>query len=407
MYYIDDVLTFYCNIHDPQTGGVNDADSAPTYRVYEEETGTPILTGSMALLDDSNTTGFYSEKITLSAANGFEENKNYCIRKSATVNGVTGVSLESFRVVANEVGFTADEKEQIRYRLQLDGTQTAPEANAPLQMPVSADAISQDQTAADNWEAMLDGTGGTEFKPGKVTIYASSGSGLNISGDDGAMNIDGSILFGGDVSSDQFLEAIAKRVLLQEFWPPGYFGENTVGERLQRIPNAAPSSNGGLPTVNASNQVAGVSGNVVGSVGSVAGNVVGSVGSLAAQAKADVQAEAAAALTAYDLPTHAELTAALAALNNLSAAEVQAKIEEFWQTFSLPELAAGESPAEATPAEIMAFLWMYFRGPKQSEKTGETTGIQRVYNDAGEIVLDAVFTKTETEYTREKLSLGD
>jgi len=99
MYYIDDVLTFYCNTHDPLTGGANDADSVPTYRVYEEETGTPLLTGSMAKLDDSNTDGFYSEQITLSAANGFEENKNYCIRKSATVNGVTGVSLECFRVI--------------------------------------------------------------------------------------------------------------------------------------------------------------------------------------------------------------------------------------------------------------------------------------------------------------------
>lgn len=57
------------------------------------------------------------------------------------------------------------------------------------------------------------------------------------------------------------------------------------------LPNAAPAANGGLPTVNASNQVAGVSGNVVGSVGSVTGavgsvtgnvggNVVGSVASV-------------------------------------------------------------------------------------------------------------------------------
>lgn len=54
----------------------------------------------------------------------------------------------------------------------------------------------------------------------------------------------------------------------------------TIGERLGRIPNAAPGGNGGLPTVNASNQVAGVSGNVVGTVGGVAGNVTGSVGSV-------------------------------------------------------------------------------------------------------------------------------
>lgn len=50
------------------------------------------------------------------------------------------------------------------------------------------------------------------------------------------------------------------------------------------VPAAVPGANGGLPTVNGSNQVAGVSGNV-------AGNVTGSIGSLASQAKADVNAE--------------------------------------------------------------------------------------------------------------------
>ena len=48
------------------------------------------------------------------------------------------------------------------------------------------------------------------------------------------------------------------------------------------IPNAAHSGAGGLPTVNADNQVAGVAGNVAGSVASVAGNVAGSVGSVTA-----------------------------------------------------------------------------------------------------------------------------
>lgn len=64
----------------------------------------------------------------------------------------------------------------------------------------------------------------------------------------------------------------------------GHTTSGTAGERMGRIPNAAAGGNGGLPTVNASNQVAGVSGNVVGSVasvtGNVGGNVTGSVGSV-------------------------------------------------------------------------------------------------------------------------------
>lgn len=97
---IDDLVTFTCNTHRVDTGEATDADSVPTYRVYEDETGTAILTGSMALLDSSNTAGFYSEQITLSAANGFEKGKSYNIYISATVNGVTGTSSRFLQVEA-------------------------------------------------------------------------------------------------------------------------------------------------------------------------------------------------------------------------------------------------------------------------------------------------------------------
>jgi len=503
---IDDNLTFPCNTHSPTTGAGTDADSVPSYRVYEDETGTPLLTGSMAKLDDANTVGFYSEQIALSAANGFEKGKSYTIYISATVSSVTGTMSHSFQleaeVDANRINWgnvdnptttvglsgtsiktatdvetdtadiqtrigaagagltalpwnaawdaevqsevqdaieanhldhllavdydpaskpgvatallnelvendgsgvsrftataleeapsgsgvgdwTADEKEQIRYRLQLDGTQTAPAADAPLQMPVSADAIYQDSFTAEGLYKVFNIAGEgiqanvMKWRGGTPAILEGQLIKTHVIelNDDAKLEIE-----------DTIFDALLS----------GHTTAGTAGERLGRIPNAAAGGNGGLPTVNASNQVAGVS-----------GNVVGSIGSLAAQAKADVNAEMDSALADYDPPTHAELTAALAALNNLSAAEVQTKIEEFWQQFQLPELAAGQSPAEATPAEIMAFLWMYFRGPQESEKTGETTGIQRVHNDAGDIVLDAAFTKTETEYSREKLSLGD
>ena len=98
---IDGLLTFTCNTHDPATQESADADSAPTYRVYEAETSTPILTGTMALLDDANTVGQYSEEITLSAANGFELGKSYNIRISATVDGVTGATERYFQMAGD------------------------------------------------------------------------------------------------------------------------------------------------------------------------------------------------------------------------------------------------------------------------------------------------------------------
>lgn len=95
---IDDVLTFAVNTHSPTTGAESDADEVPTYRVYEGETATPIVTGSMALLDDANTVGLYSEAITLSAANGYEAGKSYTLRIRAVVATIAQVSVRHFSI---------------------------------------------------------------------------------------------------------------------------------------------------------------------------------------------------------------------------------------------------------------------------------------------------------------------
>jgi hypothetical protein len=96
---IDALLTFPANTH-AATGAATDADAVPAYRVYEDETGTAILTGNMAKLDDANTTGFYSEQLTLSAANGFEVGKSYTVYIQAAVGGVTGTLSHTFQVAA-------------------------------------------------------------------------------------------------------------------------------------------------------------------------------------------------------------------------------------------------------------------------------------------------------------------
>jgi len=107
-HYVDDTLTFTVVTHRFDTGALTDADGVPSYRVYEDETGTAILTGSMAKLDDTNTTGFYSEQITLSAANGFEVGKSYSVYVTAAVNSVTGGQSGGFKVIAAAVSVAAD-----------------------------------------------------------------------------------------------------------------------------------------------------------------------------------------------------------------------------------------------------------------------------------------------------------
>lgn len=100
---IGDTLVWTVNTHDPATAAAADADSVPTYRVYEEETPTPILTGSMAKLDDGNTTGYYSESIACTTGNGFEAAKSYSIYVEVTINSVVSTNSYNFKAKAATV----------------------------------------------------------------------------------------------------------------------------------------------------------------------------------------------------------------------------------------------------------------------------------------------------------------
>jgi len=93
-------LVFSVCTHDPTTGVLTDADSVPSYRIYEEETGTAHSTGSMAKLDDANTTGFYTELLAVTTGNSFEINKTYSVYVTAAVGTDTGGMAYSFQVIA-------------------------------------------------------------------------------------------------------------------------------------------------------------------------------------------------------------------------------------------------------------------------------------------------------------------
>lgn len=99
MINIESDLVFTITTHDPATAALTDAASAPAYRLYEDEVAVPLLTGNMALLDAVNTTGFYSETVACTTANGFLAWHTYNIYIEATVGGVTGGISYSFTVV--------------------------------------------------------------------------------------------------------------------------------------------------------------------------------------------------------------------------------------------------------------------------------------------------------------------
>lgn len=92
-WHIDDYLTFAADY--PM-----DADSLPTYRVYEDETAAPILTGTMAKLDDANTTGLYSERIQLTAASGFAKGYSYHIYIETEIESAVVTQVHFFQIEA-------------------------------------------------------------------------------------------------------------------------------------------------------------------------------------------------------------------------------------------------------------------------------------------------------------------
>lgn len=100
---LGDSLTFFAQTSTPATGAETDADAVPSYRIYEEETAVPILTGNMALLDDANTVGWYSKQIAVTVGNGFEAGKTYAIRKRALMATVPGSEFDTFQVTTRDM----------------------------------------------------------------------------------------------------------------------------------------------------------------------------------------------------------------------------------------------------------------------------------------------------------------
>ena len=55
----------------------------------------------MAKLDDTNTTGFYTETIACTTANGFENGKSYTVYIEATVDSDMGGICYAFKAYTN------------------------------------------------------------------------------------------------------------------------------------------------------------------------------------------------------------------------------------------------------------------------------------------------------------------
>jgi len=98
---LDEVIHFDAQTSTPSTSVAVDADSTPTYSLFEEDTDTPIVTGNFT--KRTGLTGEYRGSITLSAANGCEVGKCYNLKAYATVGSAAGKCVVMrFRVAPAE-----------------------------------------------------------------------------------------------------------------------------------------------------------------------------------------------------------------------------------------------------------------------------------------------------------------
>ena len=168
---IDDYLTFSCNTHDPDTGVATDAASVPTYRIYEDETTSAILSGSTAKIDDGNTTGFYTERVQLTAANGLEKGKSYTIYIAATVDSDAGTMSHNFQIEA-EVDSNIVSASNVSANIEQVGGDAITDNNDG-RLEVNIEEIDDDENAALAMEYIYDGRynrAGTAQSGGADTI---------------------------------------------------------------------------------------------------------------------------------------------------------------------------------------------------------------------------------------------
>jgi len=89
------VFSFYT--HDPDTGAITAASSAPNYWIRDEDDGA-VLNGTM---DNGLRTGSYRKKVAITTGNGFAHGKTYTVCIEATVDGDAGGVTYEFTAYTN------------------------------------------------------------------------------------------------------------------------------------------------------------------------------------------------------------------------------------------------------------------------------------------------------------------
>lgn len=86
---INSNLHFNIAIRNGETGQLSDANSDPIYRIYDDETNTLLISGTMTKLGTLPVVGFYAG-VQLCGDTYFTDGKSYILCIEATVGQITG-----------------------------------------------------------------------------------------------------------------------------------------------------------------------------------------------------------------------------------------------------------------------------------------------------------------------------
>lgn len=253
---LDEVLHFDAVTSRFDTGAATDADSTPSWAIYEEDTDTAVQSGNFT--KRTSLTGNYRASVTLSSANGFEAGKWYNVIGSATVNSVAGKGVVMrFRVVPAESSAGVPKVDVSHFggsagtfssgRAEVNATHLAGTAyaSADFSTTMKASINTEADTALTDYGALKPTTAGRT-----LDVSAGGEAGIdwaNVGSPTTALNLSGTTI--------------------------------STSQAVASVSGAVGSVTGAVGSVTGN-----VGGNVVGSVasvtGNVGGNVTGSVGSV-------------------------------------------------------------------------------------------------------------------------------
>ena len=108
---MDDYLVITANTSRASSGAAYAATTI-TYRIYADDTSEEIVSDANMTLFDSET-GFYLNRVPLTAAAGFEKGRCYTVLIKAIVDGVAGIATHTFQIEAEVTANTVTPEVEI------------------------------------------------------------------------------------------------------------------------------------------------------------------------------------------------------------------------------------------------------------------------------------------------------